>query len=99
MCSVAGYSLSEMTFAPRKRGAPEGDGYLSGLGGSQKEAGRSDLIIFDTKAVAEGPVARVKMPFKRVRAGSWLLGRCRRSSSRGTGTQGNEGSGDWGAGL
>ncbi|MBO9582235.1 MAG: carotenoid oxygenase family protein [Sphingobium sp.] len=63
-CSVPDYSLSEMTFVPRKKGAPEGDGYLIGLGGSQKEAGRSDLIIFDTKAVAEGPVARVKMPFK-----------------------------------
>ncbi|MBO9575319.1 MAG: carotenoid oxygenase family protein [Sphingobium sp.] len=64
MCSVPDYSLSEMTFVPRKKGAPEGDGYLIGLGNSQKEAGRSDLIIFDTMHVAEGPIARVKMPFK-----------------------------------
>lgn len=64
LCSVPDYSLAEMTFVPRKKGAPEGDGYLIGLGSSQKEAGRSDLILFDTKAVAEGPIARVKMPFK-----------------------------------
>ncbi len=64
MVTVPGYSLSEMTFVPRKRGAPEGDGYLIGLGGSQKEAGRSDLILVDTKDPAAGPVARVKMPFK-----------------------------------
>jgi len=64
MVSVPGYSLSEMTFVPRKKGAPEGDGYLIGLGSSQKEAGRSDLILVDTKDPAAGPVARVKMPFK-----------------------------------
>jgi len=61
---VADYSLSEMTFVPRKKDAPEGDGYLIGLGGSQKEAGRTDLFLFDTKEIAAGPVARVKMPFK-----------------------------------
>jgi carotenoid cleavage dioxygenase-like enzyme len=64
LCSVPDYSLSEMTFVPRKKGASEGDGYLIGLGSSQKEAGRSDLILFDTMNVAAGPVARVKMPFK-----------------------------------
>ena len=64
LASVPDYSLSEMTFVPRSRNAPEGDGYLIGIGSSQKENGRSDLILFDTKAIAEGPVARVKMPFK-----------------------------------
>jgi carotenoid cleavage dioxygenase len=53
-----------MTFVPRKKGAEEGDGYLIGIGSSQKEAGRSDLILVDTKDLAAGPVARVKMPFK-----------------------------------
>jgi carotenoid cleavage dioxygenase len=62
--SVPDYSLSEMTFVPRKKGAPEGDGYLIGIGSSTKEAGRSDLILADTKDLAAGPVARVKMPFK-----------------------------------
>ena len=64
MVSVPGYSLSEMTFVPRNKRAPEGDGYLIGLGSSQKEAGRSDLILIDTKEPQAGPVARVKMPFK-----------------------------------
>ncbi len=64
VAQVPDYSLSEMTFVPRRKDAPEGDGYLIGLGSSQKEAGRSDLILFDTKDIAAGPVARVKMPFK-----------------------------------
>ena len=56
--------LNEMTFVPRKKDAPEGDGYLIGIGNSAKESGRSDLILVDTKAPEAGPVARVKMPFK-----------------------------------
>jgi carotenoid cleavage dioxygenase len=62
--SVPGYALSEMTFVPRNKDAPEGDGYLIGIGSSQQEAGRSDLILFDLQNSAEGPIARVRMPFK-----------------------------------
>ena len=61
---MPGYSLSEATFVPRSKDAPEGDGYLMGIGNSTQESGRSDLILIDTKDVAAGPVARVKMPFK-----------------------------------
>ncbi len=64
LCTVPDYSLSEMTFVPRRKDAPEGDGYLMGLGSSRNEAGRSDLVLFDTKDIAAGPIARVKMPFK-----------------------------------
>ena len=64
LASVPDYQLSEMTFVPRKKDAPEGDGYLIGIGASTKESGRSDLILIDTKDVAAGPVARVKMPFQ-----------------------------------
>ena len=64
LVSVPDYTLSEMTFVPRKKGAEEGDGYLIGIGNSTKESGRSDLILVDTMDVAAGPVARVKMPFK-----------------------------------
>ena len=64
LVSVPDYRLSEMTFVPRKKDAPEGDGYLIGIGSSTKEDGRSDLILIDTKDAAAGPVARVKMPFK-----------------------------------
>ena len=62
--SVPDYSLSEMTFVPRRKDADEGDGYLIGIGSSTKESGRSDLILVDTKDIAAGPVARVKMPFR-----------------------------------
>ena len=64
LVSVPDYQLSEMTFVPRRKDAPEGDGYLVGIGASVKEGGRSDLILVDTRDVAAGPVARVKMPFK-----------------------------------
>lgn len=64
LASVPDYSLSEMTFVPRKKDAPEGDGYLIGIGSSTKESGRSDLILFDTQDVSAGPIARVKMPFR-----------------------------------
>jgi carotenoid cleavage dioxygenase len=64
MVQVPDYSLSEMCFVPRKKDAPEGDGYLIGIASSRKEAGRSDLVLVDTKDVAAGPVARIKMPFR-----------------------------------
>ena len=64
MASVPDYSQSEMTFVPRSKTAPEGDGYLIGIASSQRENGRSDLVLFDTQDVDAGPVARVKMPFK-----------------------------------
>jgi carotenoid cleavage dioxygenase-like enzyme len=62
--SVPDYRLSEMTFVPRRHDADEGDGYLIGIASSVKENGRSDLVLFDTKHIAEGPIARVRMPFK-----------------------------------
>ena len=61
--ALPGYSLSEMCFVPRRKGAPEGDGYLVGVGDSSKENGRSDMVLFDTQDPSS-PVARVKMPFK-----------------------------------
>ena len=64
LVSVPDYQLSEMTFVPRSKSAPEGDGYLIGVGSSQQEGGRSDLILFDLQNSAEGPIARVRMPFK-----------------------------------
>lgn len=64
IASVPDYRLSEMTFVPRRHDADEGDGYLIGIGSSVKENGRSDLVLFDTKRIAEGPIARVRMPFK-----------------------------------
>ena len=56
--------LAEMCFVPRKRGAPEGDGYLIGVASHYKENGRSDLVLVDTKHLDAGPIASVKMPYR-----------------------------------
>ena len=56
--------LAEAAFVPRKKGAPEGDGYLIGIADRPKENGRSDLLIIDTQDVAAGPIATVHMPYK-----------------------------------
>lgn len=55
--------LQEMCFAPRSPNAPEGDGYLVGVCNRLAEQ-RSDLLIADTKALGDGPVGVVKMPFR-----------------------------------
>lgn len=74
--SLPDYSLSEMCFVPRKKGAPEGDGYLIGIANSDKEHGRSDLLLVDTHDLSAPPVARVKLPFKAVGQihGLWVPG-------------------------
>jgi carotenoid cleavage dioxygenase-like enzyme len=68
--------LSEMCFVPRRKGAPEGDGYLIGVGTRVRENGRSDVFIVDTQDVEAGPIATIKMPY-RVPAqvhGFWVSG-------------------------
>lgn len=69
-------SLAEMTFVPRKTGAPEGDGYLIGVANHRKEAGRSDLILVDTQQLEAGPIARIRMPYRVVGQvhGFWVPG-------------------------
>jgi len=56
--------LAEMCFVPRNKGAEEGDGYLVGVATHTGERGRSDLVLVDTRDLAAGPVATVKMPHK-----------------------------------
>ena len=56
-------SLQECIFVPRRKGAPEGDGYLVGITNRMLE-GRSDLLLIDTDDMEEGPIATVKLPFK-----------------------------------
>ena len=55
--------LQECCFVPRRRGAPEGDGYLVGIASRLLE-GRSDLVILDASELEAGPVATVKLPFR-----------------------------------
>jgi len=74
--SLPDTQLQEASFVPRKKGAPEGDGYLIGVATKPKENGRSDLVIADTSDLAAGPVAVVHMPYKVVGQvhGFWVQG-------------------------
>lgn len=56
-------SVSEMCFVPRRKGAPEGDGYLVGVCARSRE-NRSDLLIVDAQRMSEGPVATIKLPYR-----------------------------------
>jgi carotenoid cleavage dioxygenase len=56
-----GDSLSEAVFVPRAPDAPEGDGWLLAIAW-RAAIGRSDLLVFDTAAVADGPVAAIHLP-------------------------------------
>ena len=56
-------SLEECCFVPRSARAPEGDGYLLGIAQRPLEA-RSELLVLDAQRLAEGPIARVLMPFR-----------------------------------
>jgi len=59
--AVSGFS--EPQFIPRGRHAPEGDGYLIGAVNNFEEM-RSDIVIVDALRLEEGPVARIKLPFR-----------------------------------
>jgi len=57
------YGLHEPQFVPRRHDAPEGDGYLIGVANDYATA-RSELIVVDAQHLADGPIARVKLPFQ-----------------------------------
>jgi carotenoid cleavage dioxygenase-like enzyme len=57
------HSLQECCFVPRSKDAPEGDGYLLGVAANYAEM-RSELLIADAQRLAEGPIARVVLPFR-----------------------------------
>jgi carotenoid cleavage dioxygenase len=57
------HGLYEPQFVPRGKDAPEGDGYLVGIANDYAEM-KSELVIADAQRLSEGPVARVKLPFR-----------------------------------
>jgi carotenoid cleavage dioxygenase-like enzyme len=57
------HSLQECCFVPRSKDAPEGEGYLLGVASNYGEM-RSELLIADAQRLAEGPIARVILPFR-----------------------------------
>jgi carotenoid cleavage dioxygenase-like enzyme len=62
-CAGEAYALHEPQFVPRRHDAPEGDGYLIGVANNLAES-KSELFIVDAQHLADGPVARVKLPFR-----------------------------------
>jgi carotenoid cleavage dioxygenase-like enzyme len=56
-------SLQEVQFIPRRKDAPEGDGYLIGIAANYAEM-HSELVIIDAQRLEEGDIARVILPFR-----------------------------------
>jgi carotenoid cleavage dioxygenase len=56
-----GDAASEPVFVPRAADAPEGDGWITAVVYRAAED-RSDLLIFDAQAVANGPLATARAP-------------------------------------
>ncbi|HSG56837.1 MAG TPA: carotenoid oxygenase family protein [Paracoccaceae bacterium] len=62
-CPGPTHALFEPQFVPRRDDAPEGDGYLIGVANDFAEM-KSELVIADAQHLEEGPIARVKLPFR-----------------------------------
>lgn len=68
-------AVQEPQFVPRSASSPEGDGFLL-VAINRLADMHSDLVILDALRVAEGPIARLRMPM-RLRAGlhgTWIDG-------------------------
>ena len=61
--AAAGFGLSEPQFVPRRHDAAEGEGYLIGVANDHAQM-KSELVILDAQHLAQGPIARVKLPFR-----------------------------------
>jgi carotenoid cleavage dioxygenase len=61
-------SLQECSFIPRHANAPEGDGYVIGVGANAAEM-ESEIYIIDAMRMEQGAVATIKLPF-RLRGGT-----------------------------
>ena len=57
------HGLSEPQFVPARPDAPEGEGWILTVANDFAEM-RSELVIADAMRLGEGPIARVKMPFR-----------------------------------
>ena len=67
-------TCQEPCFVPRSVAAPEGDGFLLSVLNRFDDDPRTELAIFDAQHVADGPIAKVRLPF-RLRAavhGCWV---------------------------
>ncbi len=57
------HGLMEPQFVPRAPDAPEGEGYLIGIANNYADM-KSELVIADAQHLAQGTLARVKLPFR-----------------------------------
>jgi carotenoid cleavage dioxygenase-like enzyme len=57
------HALSEPQFVPASANAAEGEGYIFSVANDFAEM-RSELVIADAQRLGEGPIARVKLPFR-----------------------------------
>jgi carotenoid cleavage dioxygenase-like enzyme len=57
------HGLHEPQFVPRRHDAAEGDGYLLGIADNYAES-KSELVIADAQHLADGAIARVRLPFR-----------------------------------
>ncbi|MGH8245169.1 MAG: carotenoid oxygenase family protein, partial [Gammaproteobacteria bacterium] len=69
-------TCQEPCFVPRSQDAPEGNGWVLSVLNRFEGDTPTELAVFDAQHVAEGPLARIRMPF-RLRAavhGNWVPG-------------------------
>ena len=67
-------TCQEPCFVPRTPDAPEGDGFLLSVLTRFDGDSRTELAVFDAQHIADGPIARARLPF-RLRAavhGTWV---------------------------
>jgi carotenoid cleavage dioxygenase len=64
----------EPQFVPRSPHAPEGEGYLLSVLTLLDGEMRTELVVLDAQRIAEGPIARIRMPFRLRGAihGNWV---------------------------
>jgi carotenoid cleavage dioxygenase len=56
-------SLQEACFIPRHQAAAEGDGWIVQICNRLDEH-RSELLVFEAQAIAEGPIATIQIPIQ-----------------------------------
>lgn len=67
-------TCQEPQFVPRAPDAPEGEGWLLSVLTIFDGAMRTELVVLDAQRIADGPVARIRMPFQLRGAvhGNWV---------------------------
>jgi len=62
-CGGDAECFQEPTFVPRAQSTQEADGFVLALL-NHLETASTELVIFDTRRIAEGPIARIRLPLR-----------------------------------